>query len=77
MRTSPEVKESVGDLRFLRLFPFPSLFFESAFPVPLAVAEATSILSVAGELLYKFKAKYVLVEMNVFRKAKISIESNF
>lgn len=64
MRTSPEVKESVGDLRFLRLFPFPSLFFESAFPVPLAAAEATSILSAAGELLYKFKAKYVLLEMN-------------
>ena len=56
MRTSPEIKESVGDLRFLRLFPFPSLFFESAFPVPLAAAEATSILSAAGELLYKFKA---------------------
>ena len=64
VRTSPEVKESVGDLRFLRLFPFPSLFFESAFPVPLAAAEATSILSAAGELLYKFKAKYVLLEMN-------------
>ena len=66
MRTSPEVKESVGDLRFLRLFPFPSLFFESAFPVPLAAAEATSILSAAGELLCRFKVKYVLLEINFF-----------
>ena len=45
MRTSPDVKESVGDLRFFRLFPFPSLFFDSE----LAADDVTSIWS-ADEL---------------------------